>query len=633
MPILNKKIALNPLLLSLLLVVFSYSLNDLFPFFNRLSLKFSDYSRNFAYLSGLKPSIGKEAVFIMIDQKTLDEFGTRFPFPRKWIAEILEKIAQANPRLLAMDLTFGGNSENKEEDILLAQAIKKLNKKTVLFTYIDENMAISPLLQEAYEAASGIGIINLIHDPDGIIRSALPYYIDPKTGKIVFCAESLLALRYHDLPLSDIAQDRSKNALIFKTKNSPLKPAYFDSKFRLEYKEYFRTQDLQSISFCDVYQGRYDMNLLENKIVFIGNQTLIQHDFHLTPSGVQAGINIVYNIFLTFINGSFPRPMPYGLSWIGMVILVWSGLAVLFSFTHGKNLLAVFPILLLMWITDYIFFRLNITWNGFLPVFCIASAALVREGWFYYETWIDNLKIKNKLKETQKEILLSQKLANVGKIAAQIAHELKNPLGNLINMKLWFRQYIPAEHPANECIEALDKEAQRMLKLSQQMLQFSRPANENYKAADIHDLIKDTLGFLKGSLDKKKIQLKTSFSPARAFLRGNADQLKQVFLNLIMNAMDAMEDGGELTIETKVVNSIIEIRISDTGMGISKENLEKIFDLFFTTKGEKGSGLGLSICHDIIKKHNGRILAESEEGKGSTFLLIFPLGKTEKNHE
>jgi signal transduction histidine kinase len=609
------------LLISLVLVLFALSLKDTFPYFYRLDLQFGDISRHFAYMSGLKPCVGKDAVFVVIDSKTQEELGLRFPFPRSIFAELLEKISKSHPRLFAIDMAFIGTSEHREDDTKLANALKKIN--TVLFTFITENMRVSPLVNTVKEVVSSVGIINLINDPDGVIRSTFPFYADPVSGKRYYCAESLLALKYFCLPESTVEEDCDNRALVFPARDSPLKTAYYDSKFRLEYKYYFQSKDIFFISFCDVYRGKYDMNLFKDKVVFLGNTSPVQHDVHLTPFGSQDGISIVYNIFLSFINNAFPKPLPFYSDIILMVLLVLLGLSILSCFSHGKNLFLTFPLLVFIWVVDYSFYRLNLKWDGFLPFISIAFAGFFREGMFYYQTWMDNLRMENKLKETEQEIQLSQKLANVGKVAAQIVHELKNPLGNLINMKHWFRQYIDSGHPANECIEALDKEASRMLKLCQQILQFSKPVQEGIKLFDFHDLLRDTFQFLKGSLDKKKIQVKISFSPGKASFKGNEDQLKQVFLNLIMNAMDAMENGGELSIETRIENNIIEIRISDTGIGIPKENLEKIFDLFFTTKGETGTGLGLSISYDIIKKHAGRILVESEEGKGSAFTLIF----------
>ncbi|OVE71912.1 hypothetical protein BVX93_02235, partial [bacterium B13(2017)] len=105
----------------------------------------------------------------------------------------------------------------------------------------------------------------------------------------------------------------------------------------------------------------------------------------------------------------------------------------------------------------------------------------------------------------------------------------------------------------------------------------------------------------------------------------NPDQMKQVFFNLITNAIDAMKNGGKILISTLCEEKIVTILIKDTGMGIPKENIDKIFDLFYTTKEQKGTGLGLSTCFDIIKKHKGRILVDSEIGKGTTFTIILPI--------
>ncbi|MCM8771247.1 MAG: ATP-binding protein, partial [Candidatus Omnitrophica bacterium] len=176
----------------------------------------------------------------------------------------------------------------------------------------------------------------------------------------------------------------------------------------------------------------------------------------------------------------------------------------------------------------------------------------------------------------------------------------------------------------------IERESQRCKKIVENLLTFSRKSPDVFQPVDIKSIMENTLSIVRHSLESKNIKITTDYSPDLPLINGNANQLQQVFTNIIINAQQAMPQGGQLDIRVRVVQEgekkNMEISFQDTGCGIPKENLERIFEPFFTTKGAdwKSVGLGLSICYQIIEQHKGRIVVDSQVGKGSTFTVVLP---------
>ena len=174
----------------------------------------------------------------------------------------------------------------------------------------------------------------------------------------------------------------------------------------------------------------------------------------------------------------------------------------------------------------------------------------------------------------------------------------------------------------------MSKELERCGNIVSGLLSFSRESTIEYKDIDLNEVLEAVITLTRHTMELRDIELITQLLPGLLMIRGNGSQLQQCFLNLIFNAVEAMPDGGQLTILSKLdrakKNALIEIR--DTGYGIPKENLDHIYDPFFTTKGEgEGTGLGLSIVYGVTKNHEGNIKIDSEVGKGSSFILNFPI--------
>jgi len=244
------------------------------------------------------------------------------------------------------------------------------------------------------------------------------------------------------------------------------------------------------------------------------------------------------------------------------------------------------------------------------------------------------------LKQAQNEIIRSEKLVSVGRLAAGIAHEIGNPIGIILGYLELIRKGDISDEEEKDFLNRVESEITRINLIIKQLLDFSRPSSRKQEKNHIHDLIMDTISMLKPQPMMEEISILFELQATRDTVLADPNELKQVFLNIIMNAADILVGGNSmgdkaqekgLTIKSKDTDDAIEIRFTDNGPGISEEELGRIFDPFYTTKEPgKGTGLGLSVCYRIIEGQGGTISAESPEGEGTTVIINFPL--YEKKH-
>ncbi|MGD2028494.1 MAG: PAS domain S-box protein [Desulfobacterales bacterium] len=240
------------------------------------------------------------------------------------------------------------------------------------------------------------------------------------------------------------------------------------------------------------------------------------------------------------------------------------------------------------------------------------------------------------LKDAQEQIVQTEKLASLGKLAATIAHEINNPLAAVLTyirlmIKLKDRNKFSPERSADisRYLATMESETARCGEIVKNLLAFSRQSEITIKSTRITDVIEKALVLITNDLEIKDIQLRKNIAPDLPNVQCDFQQIQQALLNLLYNASDAMPDGGTLTVTAnrKAENDrFLDVMVSDTGCGITEEDKEKIFDPFFTNKEKgKGVGLGLSVVYGIITRHKGTIEVKSELGKGSTFKMSLPL--------
>jgi len=298
----------------------------------------------------------------------------------------------------------------------------------------------------------------------------------------------------------------------------------------------------------------------------------------------------------------------------------------------------------------------------------------LRENQVSIDNHLKSLELANKkLKQAQEELIRTEKLASIGRFAAGVAHEVGNPLGAILGYTSILGKHGVDEGESKDYLKRIEKEIERINRIVRELLNFARPSKFELRDIEVNKTIKDALSLLSHQKSFKEIETQLDLEPGLHIIKGDDSQLSQVFVNIILNAIDAMPKGGYLRIETNnlVVENLlgealqplypprrkgdpmesdysglrkpdplsailakfsrgdrlVKIRISDSGMGIEQENLERIFDPFFTTKEpDKGTGLGLSICLRIVESMGGKIVVESEVGKGSAFEIYFPAG-------
>jgi len=236
------------------------------------------------------------------------------------------------------------------------------------------------------------------------------------------------------------------------------------------------------------------------------------------------------------------------------------------------------------------------------------------------------LKDITEYKQMQAQLIQTEKMAALGRLAASLAHEINNPLQALRSGLSLLRDQRLGEEKRQRYLEVANREVERLITTLEQMLDFSRPSAEQRERSDINALLEETLILVSKKLQHSRVTVRRQLASKLPPVRAVTSQIKQVFLNIILNALDAMPDGGELIVTTgwDGDRQTVWIAFTDNGIGIPMEDMPHIFEPFFTRKS-KGTGLGLAVSYSIIERHNGHIEVESRVGQGSKFTVFLPI--------
>jgi two-component system NtrC family sensor kinase len=228
----------------------------------------------------------------------------------------------------------------------------------------------------------------------------------------------------------------------------------------------------------------------------------------------------------------------------------------------------------------------------------------------------------------EEQMVQTEKLTSLGLLAAGVAHEVNTPLAVISNYIQMLAKQIPADDPRQKTIERIVKQTFRASEIVNNLLNFSRTGAAEFIEVDLNSVLEETLTLVQHPFKTAQVKVVKNYTEQLPTVLGSITRLQQVFLNLFMNARDAMPSGGMLEVRTGAQNGSVEVEVTDTGQGIPPEYLHRIFDPFFTTKATgRGTGLGLSVSYGIIKEHAGKVDVRSTPGKGTSFRLEFPVSR------
>jgi two-component system sensor histidine kinase HydH len=230
------------------------------------------------------------------------------------------------------------------------------------------------------------------------------------------------------------------------------------------------------------------------------------------------------------------------------------------------------------------------------------------------------------IKELQEKVRRAERLASLGRLAAGIAHEIRNPLSSIRGFAQYFQGKFKPETKDVKYAKAMVDEIDRLNRIIEALLDFARPAEPKLSLYSIEDVLNHALGLVQADIEVKEVRLTRNVQSGIPEVMIDSDQMIQAILNILLNAVEAVDKGGEIALSASTEADNLKITISDTGSGIPEEDLPKVFDPFFTTR-KSGTGLGLAIVHKIVENHNGEILVKSGVGRGTTFTILLPLRK------
>jgi PAS domain S-box-containing protein len=228
--------------------------------------------------------------------------------------------------------------------------------------------------------------------------------------------------------------------------------------------------------------------------------------------------------------------------------------------------------------------------------------------------------------QLEDQLLQAEKLSSLGLLAAGIAHEVNTPITGISSYTQMLLKETPESDRRKRILEKIEKQTFRAAEIVNGLLNFARMNGSEFKALDVNNLIHESLLLLEHQLRQNHIRIESEYDRSLPHVYGNCGKLQQVFINLFLNARDAMPSGGALSVKTGMNDSMVMIDIWDTGVGISQENIKRIYDPFFTTKTTgKGTGLGLAVTYGILQEHGGRIFVDSSPGSGTHFKIKLPI--------
>jgi two-component system sensor histidine kinase HydH len=228
------------------------------------------------------------------------------------------------------------------------------------------------------------------------------------------------------------------------------------------------------------------------------------------------------------------------------------------------------------------------------------------------------------IRKLEKEVAKSRHLNSIASLAAGVAHEIRNPLSSIKGLAIYLKERMQADSEDKEAADVIVAEVERLNRVITQLIEFARPLELKKEKSRLSDLIGHTIKLIEAEAQKNNITASLDVNRDEQYVEVDADKIKQVFLNIFLNAMAAMKNGGRLEIALERGKEDVQVVVSDNGIGIKETDLPRIYDPYFTSK-PAGTGLGLALVQKIMEAHRGKIIVESVDGKGTKVILFFPV--------
>jgi signal transduction histidine kinase len=626
----NKNVVKIIFISTAVILAYSYLTSPLSNF-HRARLLSMDVITRIIYNFSKTPKEANNIVIVSIDRESLSNINQTWPWNRNLFAECINKLKEYDPRLMYLDFSFIGESDDKSQDDNLASALKNASNVIIPFYFDEKGKPLFPL-EKLIESSFGFGPVNKLRDIDLSVRDAPLLYFSPSGELIDYSLELILLCKYYGISLGDISLNKRYITLNIPDNKGKI-PITKDGMLHINYM--LRQKDIPTVPFWKVLHKQLPQETFKNKLVIIGITDKSFIDAHKTPLGMLSGSEIIANIVTTVLSKKYiyfssnDINVPFLLPFMILITLTvffmpaWKGFFL--------TLFEIFTYLALSIFLSKIGVKIEVFSICLLGIIVYITTKIFKFICLLEEQNMHLQKALIDLKEAEAGLIESEKLAAIGRFSAQISHEINNPLSTVYNSVSTIK-YIAANKGELEKIKEISErvinELNRLMKLGREILSSARPLpKDELKPADINKILTDTAAFYKDLFERagQKIQLNTNDS--LPLTKTSIDKMKQVFSNIIINAQDAMGKDGILTISTdKFDDNCIKIVFSDNGSGIPQDILKKIFDPFFTTKKlGKGTGLGLFTVQTILKNYNGKIDVESKLNKGTTFTIQLPI--------
>ncbi len=598
-------------------------------------------------------------VVVEYDDKTAENLAS--PTTKLDMAALVHIIEEQNPRILVLDLFSLYGVLNREDSTMLFEEVlsqytnicygigfivpidnggdSKTTDKADDFAYLDTffyslNTLDNPgnlyhtehlfkPTNQYFTQSRSIGHLVLKNDLDGIFRR-IPAFIQCGEGGLATLGMQA-AFDYCGVTKNQVTIGNKRVAVDDTTPFTiPL-----DNKAQMMIRYNDKRDNIREISMIDIFSAckdpgskTLDLKLFNNKLVFIGNTSSRTARFCATPlHSYYPTILMHANVANNILKRSFLiQPSRSVLTLILILFGVLYTLSMLLfnnSFRASLLCIALLPVIL---IGNYL---LVIHGNVHIPLFTLLSyivmllCCLIVYRYLNYKNYL-----LISLKELQEAMRLKERLATIGEVSSKVAHEIRNPLNAIELYTSLLKRGVDDKEDADEHLNIIHEETQRLNRFITRLLGYARPKEPDMKLLSLHSEIHSIVQLITPDADKKGITV-TYTIPEDITVTGDPDQLHEVFLNLAKNSVEAMAEKGVLEIYTQSEKTGNSIFFKDTGNGIAKEKLDKIFNPFFSTK-KKGTGLGLAMVKKIVESHHGDIKAHSEPGKGTLMEITLP---------